>query len=88
MKNNKFFFVQTKENKWERSIPYLKNLEDSKKIIKYLNRFLLFFTIFYFIFYDLLTFNIVPYKRNKKMLNLISINFQYTIYNLKSFSNC
>ena len=47
----------------------------------------LFFIIFDFMFYYLLTLNIMLYKKNKKIHNLIFINSKYALYKIKKIKN-
>ena len=52
---------------------------------KYLNKFVYFFIQFDFMLYYLLTLNIIFYKINKKIPNLIFINCQYILLSFKIF---
>jgi len=38
-------------------------------------------------YFYLLTLTVVFFKRNKKIFNVILINFQYTTYNLKNLTS-
>jgi len=81
------FFPKQKKNMWECEIiiicEKLKNIMRNKIRNNLINIFILHY-IWFYIFY-LLTLNATPYKINRKIAHLTSINFQYMLHIIIKF---